>query len=134
MVLIHNSKEGTISCLQAEIMHTLRAVLSFKAQQLHSGLTTDDSLPLRFVARNFSKANRAYLRKECTFIKRKKNRKETKSRRLANIWLLTLFMLSHLVTQLAWYTCLHGRVICKFPLLYSIWQITHLSPKGKSCS
>jgi hypothetical protein len=39
----------------------------------------------------------------------------------------TLFMLSHLVTQLAWYTCLQGSVICRFPLLYSIWQITHLS-------
>lgn len=39
----------------------------------------------------------------------------------------TLLMLSHLVTQLAWYTCLQGSAICRSPLLYSIWQITHLS-------
>jgi len=32
MLLIHSSKEGTISCLQAEIMHPLRAVLTTQLQ------------------------------------------------------------------------------------------------------
>lgn len=35
-------------------------------------------------------------------------------------------MLSHLETHRGWYTCLHGRIICRSPLLYSIWQTTHL--------
>lgn len=41
------------------------------------------------------------------------------------IW-MTLLMVSHLVPQSVWYTCLQGNFIWRSPLLYPIWQITHL--------
>lgn len=39
---------------------------------------------------------------------------------------ITLLMLSHLEPQSVWYACLHGKLICGSPLLYRIWQMTHL--------
>jgi hypothetical protein len=73
MMLIHNSKEGTTRWLQAEIMRPFWGTgLSVGARQLSGGHMTDNSLPLGFLARNFSKANRADLRKKCTFLNRKK--------------------------------------------------------------
>ena len=56
--------------------------------------------------------------------------KKKKKKKRKNQW-LTLLMLSHLVPHPAWKTCLQGRVIRLSPLLYSIWQITHLGQNNK---